>query len=326
MIEVKRYNKNFRSEWNDFLRSCKNATFMLRREFIEYHKVRFSDNSLMIYDNDKLVALFPASIDDNILTSHGGLTYGGLIVKKSIKLNDYIKVFKEMLVYLEKIGVKILNYKALPIFYTHGPSQEEDYVMFLIRAQTYRVDTSVTVKYSERLPFQTRRKRMIKKARNKSFDVRDNNDFRDFWDNILSPNLQTRFGKSPVHSLNEIEMLHKSFPDNIRQINIYDEQDNIVAGCTVFVTENVCHAQYISANDQGRKSGALDLLFDYLINELYANKEFFDFGICNEEEGRFINHGLLDWKEGFGGRTYVHKFYSVDVSNHHYLNSVIKII
>ena len=66
------------------------------------------------------------------------------------------------------------------------------------------------------------------------------------------------------------------------------------------------------------------MLFEYLITDLFKDKEFFDFGICNENQGMYINHGLLDWKEGFGGRTYVHKFYNIITSKHYILDKVIK--
>ena len=143
-------------------------------------------------------------------------------------------------------------------------------------------------------------------------------------ENILTPNLNKRFGKNPVHNLQEIELLKSRFPENIHQINIYNENE-IVAGCTIFETKKVAHAQYISANDFGRKSGAIDMLFDYLISELFSEKDFFDFGICNEKEGKIINNGLLDWKEGFGARTYVHKFYNIDTSKFHLIDSVLSL-
>ena len=216
-----------------------------------------------------------------------------------------------------------INYKSIPIFYTSVPSQEEEYVFFLLDAKNYRVDTSITLKNAYSLPFQNRRKRSINKGKKNNFTIKADNDFKLFWDEILSPNLYDRFGKKPVHSSNEIELLKFNFPNNIRQINIFDG-DDIIGGCTVFETKSVCHAQYISANDYGRKSGALDMLFEFLITELFKDKEFFDFGICNEEDGRYINHGLLDWKEGFGARTYVHKFYNIITSKHYLLDSVIK--
>ncbi len=323
MIEVKKYRNELKEDWNSFLNESKNGTFMFQREFIEYHKKKFLDYSLMLYKNDKLIGLLPANIDGKILNSHGGLTYGGLIVEKNIKLNEYLKIFKSMLSFLDKNGISELNYKSIPIFYTSVPSQEEEYVFFLLEANIYRVDTSITVKNNHRLSFQNRRKRGINKAKKNNFTINLDNDFKLFWDKILSPNLYQRFGKKPVHNSNEIELLSLNFPKNIHQINIFDG-DNIIAGCTVFETKLVCHAQYISANDFGRKSGALDLLFEFLINDLFKNKEFFDFGICNEEDGRYINHGLLDWKEGFGGRTYVHKFYNITTSKHQILEKVIK--
>ena len=120
----------------------------------------------------------------------------------------------------------------------------------------------------------------------------------------------------------EIEKLAHIFPNEISQVNIY-ENGQIVAGSTIFETNSVIHAQYISASDYGRNSGALDLLFDVMINDLYSHKEYFDFGICNEHEGRFINFGLLDWKEGFGARTYIHKFFEINLSRTQEIEEIV---
>ena len=88
-----------------------------------------------------------------------------------------------------------------------------------------------------------------------------------------------------------------------------------MAGTTLFITPNVIHAQYISASEEGRKNGALDFLFDFLINKYKNSKLYFDFGIVNENSGKDINKGLLDWKEGFGARAYAHRFYKTNTSN-----------
>ena len=47
---------------------------MLKRGYMDYHSDRFIDNSLMFYEDDKLIALMPASKHGNELRSHGGLT------------------------------------------------------------------------------------------------------------------------------------------------------------------------------------------------------------------------------------------------------------
>src|SRR5690606_322464 len=110
------------------------------------------------------------------------------------------------------------------------------------------------------------------------------------------------------------------FQENIKQFNVYKE-GQIVAGATVFETSTVAHAQYISANEIGRKTGGLDLLFHYLL-EHFSHKKYFDFGISNEAQGMKVNKGLLNWKESYGGRSIAHDFYEIDTANHHLLNDI----
>ena len=225
--------------------------------------------------------------------------------------------------YLKLKGINEWELKLLPDFYTELPSQECQYALFLDKAKRTRVDTALVIRQKDKLKYQNRRKRSINKAKNAGYKVINDSNFKRFWTEILIPNLMERFGVKPVHSLEEIESLAEKFPENISQVNIY-ENNEIIAGCTIYETATVAHAQYISANDYGRKSGALDLLFDVMINELFSHKEYFDFGICNEQAGKVLNGGLLDWKEGFGGRTYVHEFYKINTSNTKAIQSVIR--
>ena len=54
--------------------------------------------------------------------------------------------------------------------------------------------------------------------------------------------------------MQEITNLKKKFPENIRQFNVY-YNDEIVAGTTIFESENVVHSQYISADENKNKIG-----------------------------------------------------------------------
>ncbi|SDE80971.1 hypothetical protein, partial [Sporomusa acidovorans] len=71
--------------------------------------------------------------------------------------------------------------------------------------------------------------------------------------------------------------------------------------------------QYLANSEEGRSTGALDLVIHYLVTEVYKDKIYFDFGISNEKQGRFLNTGLIAQKEGFGARAVVHDFYSLDI-------------
>ena len=44
------------------------------------------------------------------------------------------------------------------------------------------------------------------------------------------------------------------------------------------------------------------------------DKTYFDFGISTEENGRVLNSGLIDQKEGFGARGVVHDHYELDIA------------
>ena len=57
----------------------------------------------------------------------------------------------------------------------------------------------------------------------------------------------------------------------------------------------------------------LDLLFFHLLDTVYVEKPFFDFGKSTENDGRDINRGLIEQKEGFGARAIVHDQYYVDL-------------
>lgn len=323
MIKVRIYQKEDKLIWDNFVQNSKNGTFLFKRDFIEYHKDRFIDYSLMIFNNEELIAVLPANMSSkNEVYSHSGLTYGGIVLGKEIKLNLYLMLFREILRFLYSSNINVLKLKLLPVFYSNLPSQENIYALFLVKARIFRVDTSLTIVQDERLQYQIRRVRSIKKAQKLTHTIVKGNDFKIFWNEILEPNLMSRFGCKPVHSLTEIELLAEKFPKNISQVNIF-VNNKIVAGSTIFETENVAHAQYISADDIGRANGAIDELFNHMIVNLFKKKKYFDFGICNEQEGRFLNHGLLDWKEGFGGRTFTHEFYEINTSNFNLLDNTI---
>ena len=277
----------------------------------------------MIYKDEQLKALLPANIrDDGMIVSHEGVTYGGFVYSAGLKLKMILQIFLSALNYLNSKGITLLRYKAIPIFYDKKPSEEINYALFLLNARLYRRDTSITIDLHSAASFSNRRKYEIKKAKRAGVFVAEEKNFGPFWTEILIPNLQQRYGRNPVHSLEEITLLASRFPSNIRQYCAYTN-DRISAGVIIYETETVAHTQYIGVNAIGRNSGALDYLIAHLITNIYLNKKYFDFGICNENEGRYLNTGLLEWKEGFRGRCFCHDFYEIDTSKSENLIPII---
>lgn len=320
-IEI--YQPKFKSAWNTFVTHSKNATFLFQRDFMEYHHDRFDDFSLMIFKKGKVVGLLPANRVEDELHSHQGLTYGGLLLSKDVKFKTVLHSFEVLLKFLDAHNIATLFIKEIPIIYHQIPSEEVRYLNFILNAKLVRRDTLSVIDNQRHLKFSSSRREGIKRAQKQDLKIVNDDDFEAFWNTILETNLRKKHDASPVHSLEQILYLKERFPENIKQFNVY-LGEQIVAGATIFETENVAHCQYISGNPDKNTLGSLDALHDYLINKVYAEKRYFDFGTSNENNGKNINEGLQFWKEGFGARTMTQDFYKIDTKSYKELYTILK--
>jgi hypothetical protein len=319
---IKIYQKSDYENWNAFIGQAKNASFLFHRDFMEYHSDRFQDYSLIVLNGEKWVAVLPANINGNEVFSHQGLTYGGLIYNEKIKLASVIEIFKSILSILNENKIEKLQLKLMPSIYHQKPAEEINYALFLAKAQLIRRDSMAVIDLSKQVSIANGRKEGITKGKKNKLEIKEVPDFDEFWNKILIPNLAKKHQAKPVHSLQEITILKALFPENIRQFNVY-QNGIIVAGTTIFDTENVAHCQYISGKEDKNELGGLDLLFHHLITETFKNNRFFDFGTSNENQGRKLNNGLSYWKESYGASTIVHDFYEVESANYNVLDTVL---
>lgn len=324
---VRKFDRNTDLDvWNNFLPQAKNSTFLFHRSFMDYHRDRFEDNSLMVYDNTGVLkALIPANINPErtMVFSHQGLTYGGIVYAKDTRLPQVAKITYFVLRFLKESKIRFLQIKSLPSFYTLSPSDEIEYLFFLLDARLQRRDTAIVLDRQYRIDYSGNIRREAAKAAKAGVTIKEEKNAFPFWEQILTPNLIAKFGKRPVHDLLEITRLMDLFPQNIKLFTTYLNGE-INTGTLLFIEKNCIHCQYISSNDTGRKSGALNHLFCYLTDHLYPEKRFFDFGIVNENEGRGINSGLLFWKESFGGRAIKHDFHLIETEKYSQLEKFIQ--
>ena len=320
---VEKYSSIRYDLWNEFVANAKNATFLFHRDFMEYHKDRFEDFSLLIFDDSQeLIAILPSNRVGETLFSHQGLTYGGIVVCEKTKLSDFILVTKSILEFLNAKGFQKIIFKEIPAIYNLIPSDELQYLMFLMHGNLVRRDVLSVVDLKTNFTFSRDRKNGIKRGIKNNLVVKEESNFESFWNGILIPNLANKHQAKPVHSLEEIQYLHSKFPKNIRQFNVY-QNNKIVAGTTIFESDLVAHSQYISGDLDKNELGSLDFLHDYLISNVFKDKKYFDFGISNENQGKNINEGLLYWKESFGARAITQDFYEVEIKNHTLLDNVL---
>lgn len=304
-FEIRRYSSDLAEIWDGFVKTSKNGTFLFQRGFMDYHADRFSDHSLMIYEGDALLALLPLNQTDEALVSHGGLTYGGIVSGSKMSATRMLGVFDALECYMRAEGIDTMLYKPVPHIY-HAQSAEEDlYALFTKGADLVRVDASATIALPRRLPFGSGKKDGLRKARKAGLEVRESTDWVTCW-TLLTEVLSERHDVKPTHSLEEIELLARRFPENIRLVGAFDGSE-MISALVIFDCGDTVHAQYIASSEQGRLHGGVDLIVQTLIETDYAGRRWFDFGISTSEQGRNLNHGLAQQKEMFGARTTVYQ-------------------
>jgi hypothetical protein len=308
---VQRYTPGDAQEWDAFVAASKNGTFLLRRGYMDYHADRFPDHSLLVREPDgKLRALLPAHVAGDRIVSHGGLTYGGLVTGADMKVPLMLEAFEAVARHLAGLGFREWGYKTIPAIYHRQPAEEDRYALFLAGGALTRRDVLAVVCPRERPPYQERRARAVRRALEAGLRCDEDADLTGFWE-VLTDNLQRRHGVPPVHSLEEIALLRGRFPEQIRLFTC--RREALLAGVLIYESVAVAHVQYIATSDEGRRCGALDLLFDALLSRWYASKPWFDFGISNEAAGTKLNRGLIDQKEGFGARAVAHDHYAIEL-------------
>ena len=206
-IKIIKYTSDYYQQWNDFVAHSKNATFLFHRDFMQYHQNRFEDYSLLVFQDEKLIALFPANKVDQLIYSHQGLTYGGIVVDYAIRLDKFIAVFQAVLAFYESIGIESIHVKLLPSIYTAFPSEELNYCCFLADAKLLKTDTLAVIDLSTDFSILKNRMEGVNRGVKHGLIVKETGSFDAFWNEILLPNLAEKHKKEPVHSLEEITYL-----------------------------------------------------------------------------------------------------------------------
>lgn len=310
LMHVEQYDESRKAVWDQFVRQSKNGTFLFLRDYMDYHADRFTDHSLLFFEEDQLVAIMPANIANECVISHGGLTFGGVLSDNRMRMALMLEVFKALLQHLELLKVKQLTYKAIPHIYHRIPAEEDLYALFAHDARLSRRDVSSTIFLPAVLGFSKGRKGCVKKGIASGLSVTQSDEYETFMQ-IEEAHLLQKHSKRPVHTAAELRLLASRFPEHINLFAAY-KGNTMMGGVVMYGSFQVAHAQYIAATQEGMEIGALDVVMDFLIHKHYQNgKRYFDFGISTEREGRYLNAGLISNKESFGARTTVYDFYEV---------------
>ncbi|MEP0479249.1 MAG: hypothetical protein ABJD23_03490, partial [Nonlabens sp.] len=120
-LTLQQYHPDLKRVWNDFIDHSINGTFLLHRDFMDYHQDRFKDHSLMVFNEDSLICCIPAHMVKDSIYSHRGLSYGGLILNLEGSsfiydiVGSFLRYFKESAFAKAELQPPPLSYNAINI-------------------------------------------------------------------------------------------------------------------------------------------------------------------------------------------------------------------
>lgn len=303
-------------QWDGLVDRSRNGTFLFKRAYMDYHADRFRDMSLIITREkdgaSEPVALMAAAVSpDGSLVSHGGLSYGGLVMDDSVYAPDVLEIFSLIKDFYRSEGFAELRYKAVPHIYHNIPAEEDIYALFRNGGRLVETNISSVINLSTPLSFSRTQRYHANRAEKSGISVGRSDDYGAYWE-LLSALLDKKYATRPVHKLDEITLLASRFPDNIRLYVARSPQGEVLAGSVIYLAGPVAHAQYIGASEEGKRRWALPLLFRHAIAEAAAaGMRYFDFGTSNEDHGLYLNEGLITQKSQLGGRGVAYNIYSL---------------
>jgi hypothetical protein len=324
-LEIRQYHPDQEAEWDAFIDNQSiNGTFLQSRRFLNYHKNRFADVSLMFYRNSKLVCVCPGcEITDGgekIFYSHKGSTFGGLIFdKKEYAASQVLEIIEKTKSYLCENGYVKAILKITPDIFSLRPADLLEYCLWSQDFENY-CELSTYVDYSiygidiaANFNSNHRRKKNRYEKLGATFRALENEiEIREFH-KILEENL-AKHGAIPVHTFAELLELQVHLPDETEFYGVF-QNDIMLAGTMMFYFHKVgvAHTQYLCSRQSLDEVSPMSFLY-FNILQTMRDKGFkkMSWGISTEEQGRLLNTGLIWFKESVGSSHAVNRIYLLE--------------
>ena len=130
-------------------------------------------------EKENLKAILPANKVGDTIYSHQGLTYGGLILNQKSKLQDVLEITYYILRFLNENKISTLNLKQLPSIYAQFPSEEMEYLSFILNAKLVRRDSLSVLDLKTDYSFSKDRKQAINRGIKNNLVIKEETDFKE---------------------------------------------------------------------------------------------------------------------------------------------------
>ena len=313
---VQPYTADQEAAWDRFvMQESGNGTFLQTRNFLNYHPAgRFEDASLVVTnERDAIVAVVPAAVQQrdgkHTFVSHPGSTYGGPVLREAYNtaaraigilqaIDAYVAAHYEAAIFRPTVGLleKEENQTLLYAFTYLGYTQFTELNTWVPLAGKSAEDILASFRQDKR---QNVRKAM---KHDLTFRRLETQKEIETFHGLLAQNLE-KYGVQPVHTAAELwEFKSSRLPEIAEFYGVFEGERMVAGGMTFYFEQaNVVHTQYLSADLSIRKySPAAYLYYQVLCAAAAKGCKALSFGISTEDNGKVLNFGLVESKEGYG--------------------------
>ena len=324
MLTITKYNDILFDEWEKFISDSNNGTIFQKQAFLKYHINRkFVDGSLVIKNKSTIVAVVPAAIKKNILYSHPGSSYGGIVLSHSLDfkmIHDILKVIDEYCIAQKYKALFLIN---SPSIYQKKSDQSLDYLLQwngFKQTELYISHAVDMSKTSDILSLLTKRKRRYINNNQElnSLTFEEEAYLDEFYDILIAS--KKKYNTTPTHSLDELIKLKDMFPQQIKLL-VTRNENKIIGGSLIFFTnDNVALVFYNTILEQYRES-QIAMLQLYKCMEIAKkhNFQWIDFGVSHtpEQENPLTpKFSLIHFKEQFNAKGVLRIAYQKEYENY----------
>jgi hypothetical protein len=299
-VEVVAYAPSFRDAWDGFIPRAKNGNFLFFRNYMDYHRDRFQDHSLLFFIDGALCACLPANRVGDALHSHQGLTFGGLVMKSEIRLDHAFAMIAALRTYMKANAIGQIVYRAMPHPYHQLPAEEDLLALHRFGATPIDVRATSMLRAGTNNPFSRNRNRDLKRFGEAGLAVKQSCDFRRFM-RLCTDNLGKRHSARPVHTESEMAMLAARFSEHI-QLYTVERESEFLGGVVIYRNRACTRSQYLAQSAAGQKLGVLAAIYDHLLSTVLAPGDWFDLGSSIDPTTTSLNEGVHLYKESLGAR------------------------
>ena len=310
-IIIKKYTDENLFEWDNFvLNDSLNGTIYHTQNFLSYHKNKFKDESIMIYEKENLIAVFPCCKVNNEYFSHRGSTCGGLVyLNKYNELNKLTNLIDKIYNYYDNT----LHIKLSENIYFKNNNNE---LINFILSQKCKSEQDISLYFNIRkydniidgFPKNDNKRLLKKYINNKNtfsndISIRVSDDIEDYkiFYNLLTKYLETKNGVKPLHTLEEFIKLKDILKDKQFLLVAKNSKNQILSGTLIFlINNNTYYTVYLMTNYEEKYSQIFYILYELFEYAKKNNIKFVNLGACSTQGGKEILYNHYKFKSSCG--------------------------